>query len=337
MSGFYAALDVSLTSTVICIVDSAGLPVHECSVPSTPVEIGRALKPYKSALCRVAYEVGPLAPWLFKGLHRYGLPVACLNARKTRAVLAGQRNKTDKNDARDIAVALSRGFNAFVYVKSDDAHIMKTLLTYRAFALRKAIDLEKVLKGTLRVFGATVQIDENSVQVIAPRGRLNSSLKTMTRSMIRARAVLRDEFRILDVQLQRMASADPVCRRLMTVPGVGPVTAVTFRAGVDDPSRFASSRTVAAHFGLTPRRFQSGATSFLGRISRAGDCDVRSALYEAAVSVVAICKEPSRLRSWAVALREKKGFKRACTATARKLAVILHRMWVTERDFQSMH
>jgi transposase len=120
----------------------------------------------------------------------------------------------------------------------------------------------------------------------------------------------------------------------MTVPGVGAITALTFKVGVDDPHRFKSSRTVAAHFGLTPRRYQSGEVDNPGRISRAGDPDVRSALYLAAHALVTRSKEWSSLKVWGIRLIKSKGRKRAVIAVARKLAVILHRMWLDGTDFR---
>jgi len=128
--------------------------------------------------------------------------------------------------------------------------------------------------------------------------------------------------------------ADPVCKLLMSVPGVGPVTALSFKAGVDDPGRFKSSRTVAAHFGLTPRRFQSGESDNPGHISRAGDADVRSALYVAAHSLLTRNEQWSSLKAWGMRLAKTRGHRRAVIAVARKLAVILHRMWTDGTAFR---
>jgi transposase len=120
----------------------------------------------------------------------------------------------------------------------------------------------------------------------------------------------------------------------MTVPGVGPVTALTFKAGVDDPTRFRRSRTVAADFGLTPRRYQSGEVDNPGRISKAGDPDVRSALYVAAHALIVRSAKWSSLKVWGLRLAKTKGHQRAVIAVARKLAVILHKMWIDGTDFQ---
>jgi transposase len=131
-----------------------------------------------------------------------------------------------------------------------------------------------------------------------------------------------------------LARKDAVCQRLMTVPGIGPVTSLTFKAAVDDPGRFRSSRMVAAHFGLTPRRYQSGETDNPGRISKAGDPAVRQALYTAAHALMTRGEAWSTLKVWGLRLAKTRGHKRAVTAVARKLAVVLHQMWTKAMDFE---
>ena len=152
--------------------------------------------------------------------------------------------------------------------------------------------------------------------------------------LLDARLVLYQSFRVLDNRARQRAHADPVCQRLMSAPGVGFITALTFKAGVDDPQRFAHSRTVAAHFGLTPRRLQSGEMDIEGRISKSGDTDVRSALYSAANSILTRSSRWSPLKAWGMQLAKTRGHKKAVIAVARKLAVILHRMWIDESQFQ---
>ena len=137
--------------------------------------------------------------------------------------------------------------------------------------------------------------------------------------LLDARTVLYKTYLKLDNAVKGLVRAHPVCRRLMSIPGVGPVTALTFKAAVDDPSRFKSSRTVAAHFGLTPRRFQSGELDNPGHISRAGDADVRSALYVAAHSLLTRNAQWSTLKAWGVSLAKIRGHRRAVVAVAREL------------------
>lgn len=333
MAKYYAGLDVSQANTSICVVTSNGTPLLETVAPTDPQSIAAILKPYCRMLVSVGHETGLWTPYLHRELLRLKIPAVCLDARRTRAALAGQRNKTDRNDARDIAKALARGFAAQAHVKSISSHEIRMLLTCRKAMQRRANDLDAVLRTTLKSFGATLDRKGSDRVVRFPPRKGNAFVHSLCTNVSRARQKLAYEVLQLDDIAINLAQKDAVCRRLMTAPGVGPFTALTFKAGVDDPRRFASSRTVPAHFGLTPRRYQSGKNDVTGRISRFGDSSVRTALYEAASTLIVSCKKPYALRLWALRLREQKGFKTATVACARKLAVILHRMWVTETDF----
>lgn len=222
-------------------------------------------------------------------MQRAGLPIVCLEALHTRASLAAQRNKTDRNDALGIAQLLRSGWCKTVHVKSDQAHRMRLLLAHRRALKRKAVDIENALLA---------------------------------------------EFNAMHKLVERLAVHDPVCRRFMTVPGVGPVTALAFKSSVDDPTRFRRSRTLGAHFGLTPQRYQSGAIDIQGSISKRGDGEVRVLLFEAARSMMIRSKLNSSLKSWGLRLAKKRGMKRAAIAVARKLAAILHRMWLDGSEFR---
>ena len=162
----------------------------------------------------------------------------------------------------------------------------------------------------------------------------NPDLLSILEPLLAARQALRDQLTLLDKRVRDAARDDTVCRRLMSVPGVGPVVALTFQAAVDRPERFSSSRLVGPHFGLTPRRYQSGETDRSGAISRAGDPTVRVALFEAAHVLMTRVKAWSSLKSWAMAVARRRGVKRAKVALARKLGVVLHRMWVDGTEFR---
>ena len=145
---------------------------------------------------------------------------------------------------------------------------------------------------------------------------------------------MRSEFAVLHRRLLTIVKADEVCRRLMTVPGVGAVVAITFTTAVDDPARFAGSKAVGAHFGLTPKKYQSGETDVTGGITRVGDAMVRTALYEAANVLLSRTTRFSALKRWALDVAKRRGLKRAKVALARKLAVVLHRIWVDGSTFR---
>lgn len=214
---------------------------------------------------------------------------------------------------------------------------MRALLTSRKVMQRKCIDLENEIHGLLRIFGVVLPLRlSRGAFDAAVRETIESdpALSNALLPMLEARAMLFETFTELDRRVKRAAREDAICRRFMTVPGVGEITALSFKVGVDDPARFKSSRTVGAHFGLTPRRFQSGETDNPGRISHAGNVDVRAALYAAANAMLMRSITWSSLKAWGVRLMKTKGRRRAIVAVARKIAVVLHRMWADGTDFR---
>ncbi len=334
---YYAALDVSVRTVAICIVDQEGAIQLERSVRSELADIFKVLNDFGAPIAKVGFEAGVLTQYLTYGLKAAGHEVVCMEARQVSAALAAMRNKTDKNDARGIAQILRTGWYSRVHVKSIESHYVRALLASRKAIFNKCIDLENEVRGLLKVFGVKLPprvyhgaFDSEARKAIEGDAQLSEALAPM----LDARLVLLRTFRDLDARVKRMAREDKVCARFMTVPGVGPLTALTFKAAVDDPARFARSRTVGAHFGLTPRRFQSGETDNPGRISRAGDADVRAALYIAANSMMMRSIQWSWLKAWGTRLIKTKGRRRAVVAVARKLAVILHRMWADQTDFR---
>jgi transposase len=151
--------------------------------------------------------------------------------------------------------------------------------------------------------------------------------------MLDARRALLDQFNLFHRKVLAMARADQRTRRLMTIPGVGPLTSLTFVAAIDQTERFSSSRDVGPHFGLTPRKYQSGETDYTGRISKTGDASVRTALYEAANTIMVQPSKAIKLKTWATALAKRSGIKKAKIALARKLGVIMHAMLKSGQDF----
>lgn len=333
MSALYAGLDVSDLTTSICLVDAKGKRIFETDCETTPASVALALKPYRAVLEKMGLESGSKSSWLTRELIKKKFPAICVDARLAHSALGAQRNKTDKNDARGIAHLMRTGLYSPSYLRSDESFRTRLMLAHRRSLKRSAIALEVSLRMSVKVLGAKVE-KKRDVLTVKQAGRRPDPIVTrLTQTMIRARSALVTEIKGFDALIAKMVAKDPVCRRLMTVPGVGPLTALTYRAAIDDPARFSSSRAVAAYFGLTPRRKQSGQSDYSGRISRMGDMSVRAALYEAASALIAVSKSKCALRLWALRLRKEKGFRVATVACARKLAVILHRMWISGRDF----
>lgn len=333
----YAGLDVSLKETSVCIVDQDGTVLVECKALSEPEALAAALLPHAERLRRVGIEASALGGWLQVELSARGFEAIVIEAHHAHVSLSTMRNKTDRNDARGIAQLMRLGWYKAVHVKSAEAQRLRALLGCRKLLVRKLVDTENEIRGTLRGFGLKVGA--------VSRGRFTERVARLTEDadpliqelMLRLLAVrdaLLEQQRRLHGLVVKAVTADEVCRRFMTVPGVGPITALAFRAGVDDPHRFKRSRTVGAHFGMTPRRFQSGEVDYAGRISRCGDRDVRQSLYDAAGSLLRRCQKHSVLRAWGLRLAKRIGIKKATVAVSRKLAVILHRMWLDGTEFR---
>ena len=332
----YAGLDVSLELTSVCLVDAHGQVVREAKVSSEPEALIGFLCMQDLEIARVGLEAGPLSQWLHAGLVSAGFEVVLLETRHVKAALSAMTVKTDRRDARGIAQLLRLGWYRPVHAKSASAQEVRSLLTARKLIQGKLLDIESGIRGVLRGFG----LKAGAIS----RGRFEARilelveghpmLETVAGSMLAARAALQAEFTRLHRALLALVRADPVCRQLMSVPGVGAVVAITFKSGVDDPSRFRRSRDVGPHFGLTPRKYQSGEMDVTGSISKVGDRMVRTALYEAASVMLTRTVRMSPLKSWAMGVARRRGAKKARVALARKLGVILHRMWVDGTSFR---
>ncbi len=334
---YYAGLDVSLRTVNLCVIDDTGEFFSETKLASDVQDIVAYLDDLSIEIHSVALEAGTLTQYLSYGLQAAGFEVVCMEARQVKGALSAMRNKTDKHDARGIAQILRSGWYSRVHIKSMQSHHIRMLLSSRKAVLSKCVDLENEVRGLFKIFGIKLPpklghgaFDATVRDIIEADETLSHALLPL----LDARLVLYRTFRVLDNRTRKMAHADPVCVRLMSVPGVGFITALTFKAGVDDPKRFKRSRTVGAHFGLTPRRFQSGEIDIEGHISKCGDADVRSTLYTAANALLTRSAKWSSLKAWGMKIAKTRGHRRAVIAVARKLAVILHRVWIDDSQFR---
>lgn len=333
MKRLFAELDVSDETTSICIVDAEGMTVAETAVFTTAAAIVKALKEHRKNLQRVGLESGTHAARLYRSLSKAGMPVVCLDARHAHSALKARLNKTDANDAKGLALLLAKGIFTTSFVKGHAAQRTRMLLVFRRSMIRKAKDMEICLTMNLKQVDADERTKLRSGRLGGQASEVDSALHDATQAMLHVIATLKAEIGEQQKAVEQLAKHDPVCRRLMTIPGVGPVTALTFRSAVDDPARFSSSRVLAAYFGLTPRVRQSGSTSYSGTITRAGDAEVRGALYSAAHSLLTTSRSKCALRRWGLILAKRKGRKVAYTAVARKLAVLMHHLWTTGQEF----
>ena len=332
----FAGLDVSVKDTSVCIVDDTGRIIREVKVASEPDALLAVLTNSAYRFKRIGLEAGPLSQWLFSALAEASLPAICVETRHMRAVLKAQINKTDRNDARGIAQMMRVGLYRPVHVKTLRSQKLRVLLTHRKLLQSKAIAVDNDLRATLRNFGLKVGV----VGAAKFEARIKElveclpDLAVLVEPLLVVRRVLREQIDILHRRLLAIVRDDDVCRRLMTVPGVGPVVALTYRATVDVPARFRKSKSVGAVFGLTCSRDQSGERDRPGAISRCGDEMMRAMLYEAAQSMLVHSTRWSWLKAWAMKIAKRRGMKRAIVALARRLAVIMHRIWIDGTEFR---
>jgi len=332
---FYVGLDVSLKQTSICVVDQTGLIVREGVVDSDPEAISVFMKSKAPDAARIGLETGPTSTWLWTELKRLGLPVICIDARHAKAVLKMQINKSDRNDAIGIARIMQTGWFKEVHVKDIDSHSVRALLGSRALLVKIKRDLENQVRGLFKNLGLV--IGRGTFNVFAVRAEEliedRPELVAAVRPLLEARNAVEQQVRELDRKVTKLARRDAQVRRFMTVPGVGPVTALAFKATIDDPARFARSRSVGAYVGLTSRRHASGEVDWSGRISKCGDAMLRSYLFEAAGVLLTRVPKWCAVKAWGRRLAKRNGLSKAKVAVARKLAVILHRMWIDGTEF----
>ncbi len=331
----YAGIDVSLESASVCVVDASGRIVCEAKVASEPDVLIRWFGKLGVEVSRIGLEAGPLSQWLYAGMREAGLPVELLETRHVRDAFKAMPVKTDRKDARGIALLIRLGWFRRVHCKSLPAQELRALLTARKLVQGKRHDIEMSLRGILRGFGLKV----GPTTTRAFEGRIRElveghpTLSAVADALLLARATLGEQLGKLQKRLVSLARDDMRARLLMTTPGIGVLVALTYVAAIDDPTRFRSSKATGAHFGLTPKKYQSGETDVTGRISKIGDASVRTALYEAANVILTRPVKGSSLKSWAMRVAKRAGMRKAKVALARKLAVVLHRMLADGTEF----
>ncbi len=331
----YVGLDVSLKETSICVLDGDGEIICEGTVYSDPEAIAEFVKTKALHAKRIGLETGPTSTWLWHELRALGLPVICIDARHAKAALSMQINKSDRNDAVGLARIMQCGWYKEVRVKSVACHEIRAVLNSRGLLVKIKRDIENQIRGLLKNLG--LRIGKAGGNVFSRRVEAlvadQSLLQETARALLAVRESVRREIADLHRRLLALAREDKDSRRSMTVPGIGPITALAFRSAIDDPSRFRRSRSVGAYIGLTPRRHASGEVDWSGRISKCGDRMLRTYFFEAAGVLLTRVAHWCKLKVWGHRLWKRIGFKKAKIAVARKLAVILHRMWRDQTDF----
>jgi transposase len=332
----YAGFDVSDKTTHICVVDADGRVLRRDVVASDPDALGSYLQRRCPDLVRVVLETGPLSSFLYHGLVERGVPIECICARHAKGVLSAQVNKSDVHDAEGLAQIARTGWFKRVHMKASATHIDRAALRIRMQLITGRNAMVNQMRGLLKLFGLRMGVARTTGQRAEHLAALydqRPDLKPLFAPLMASIEAIEVQLKASTRLLEERAAADEVCARLMSVPSVGPIVALTFTASIEDPRRFERGDSVGAYAGLVPRRNQSGERDTRGRISKAGDPTLRRALYEAANIMLCRVRRPFALQVWGKKIAETKGGKRARTAVARKLAVLLHSLWLNEKEF----
>jgi len=328
----FIGLDVSRKSTAICIVDQEGRRLWRGQWVSAPEAIARAIERQEAEDAVIGLETGPMSTWLVHELRPVpSTSFALMPA--TRKQL--QVNKNDRNDAEGIAHIMRTGWHRPVHVKSFDGHRIRALLGARLQLVGMVTRISNHIRGVLKTFGLLPggmrgkPFTERVEALVADR----PDVAPIILPMLAARSKLREQIIAFDKAIRAEVKRSPACRLLMTAPGMGPITVLAYVSAIEEPGRFSRSRAVGAHLGLTPQQYQSGETDRSGRISKCGDELARLCLYEAANVILSRVKRPFALKSWAQNIAKRSGNSKARVALARKLAVILHRIWISGHPF----
>jgi transposase len=331
----YVALDRSLKQISVCVMTEQRRIVTQAVIAADAGSIVEFVRSHAPEAEVIGLESGPTSPWLFHALRAEGLPVVVIDARHAKAVLSLRINKTDRNDAVGLAELLVSGWYKPVTVKSLESHRIRTVLTNRALLVGIRQDLENQVRSVLKTFGFVLGKGRGTfVDRVSELLEGKRLLLRLVRPLLRAWEAIRGQLQTVDKEALTIAAKDETCRRLMTVPGVGAITALAFKTTIDTPWRFSSSSKVGAYLGLTPRRYASGETDRAGRISKCGDGLVRTYLVEAAGVLMTRSKAQSDLKDWGVRLAKRASPAKARVAVARKLAVILLRIWTDNSVFR---
>lgn len=334
----YIGLDVSLKDTAISIRQD-GKRIWRGKCPSDPKLLAETIRKRAPNVRRVVFETGSLSTWFYHALTAEGVPAICIEARHAQKVLNETLNKTDTNDADGLAQLAEAGFYKAVRVKAFDSMLTRTLVGARNQLLSMSTQLSNQIRGLMKTFGLVVPKGAGHVFVGHVKRLLddNADLARIILPLLDAWRDIRKRAAELGRQLVRTARQNQSVKLLMTIPGIGTVTAVSYVAAIEEPDNFRTSRSVGAWLGLTTRRYQSGKVDYDGHISRRGDNHLRGLLYEAATTLLTrtTARTECNLKAWGLKLRQRLGFKRAAVAVARKLSVTMHTMLKTGEEFNT--
>ena len=334
----YAGLDVSMKETFVCVVDQSGKKICDKRLPTDTKAIVAFFNNLNLDMELIGLESGSMSHWLTTELQSLGLRVKCIDARHIAAVLSVKINKTDRNDARGIADAMRCELYKEVKPKTRERISLMTLLNGRQLLVEQRVVLFNCVRGLFKPYGinlGSIGNGSKAIEIILTKAKeLPEAAFRAIQEMMKPLLTVIESIKELDKQVKEQAKANKDVRLLMSIPGVGSVTALRFVAEIGDPGRFMKSKPVGAYIGMTPRQYSSGEIQKQGRISKCGPKALRTLLVEAGVVILSRTRSWSKLKAWGLRIQKRNGFKKAAVAIGRKLSVIMHRMLVTKEPFK---
>ena len=331
----FAGIDIGKFKSALCVVDKAGFILRQEIIETSPASIQCAAQfaqVQKSCPILFAMESGAISRQICLGLRRLGHKSIIIDARHAAPFLRSLRTqKTDANDAYAIAELVRLNGHRETWIRSHESQRRLALLNVRDLIIRSEVSVRNSLIGYLSSTGCNVKASTRKGylrkfedEILVADGELNYIFDPLLRAVRYSDSLISE----LDEVLDGITKKDPVCQLLMSVPGVGPITALRYMAYVDDPLRFATSRELGAYFGLVPRKKNSGTKALSFGITKFGSAEVRRNLYLAARTLMFSSKANCSLQEWSKRVAERRGTKCAITALARRLAIVLHAMWI---------
>lgn len=333
---YYAGLDISLKTTSIAIVDQTGKIAFESVCETDPDVIALTIAESKITPEVAGIEAGSLSFWLVDALRSLGLNVKCIDSRKMAMLLSVTINKTDRNDARAIADAMRCNYYKEVHLKSKESISISVQMGIRRNLINTRTQLKNSIRGFLKASGIPLKAPALQKFSTAVRESIEfcpSSIKNPIESLLNVFEFTCGQINQLEKETEKLCKADPVINLFESIPGVGPITALAFKSTIDDPNRFKNARDIGAYLGLTPKQYSSGEISRQGRISKCGSSELRSLLVECGLVILTKIKVWTKLRAWGLKIQKRSGIRKACAAIARKLAIIMLRMWQKGETF----
>lgn len=333
---YYAGLDVSMKTTSIAVVEEKGKVVFEAICETDPEIIFKVLTDSKFVLEKIGLESGCLTFWLIDELKKLALPAICIESRQMATLIALKVNKTDKNDARLIADAMRCNLYKEVYHKNKESIDVGLLMGTRRTLIDIRTKLKNSMRGFLKAYGIRFGTISHQKFPAAVRDAINGcedSVKAAIEGLLRTYEEVCKNVEHSEYELEKLCKSDPLITLFESIPGVGTITALTYKAVIDNPYRFKNPRDVGAYLGLTPNQYSSGETTRQGRISKCGCSELRMLLVECAVVMLTRTKGWTKLKAWGLKIMKRSGLNKAAAAVARKLAIIMLRMWQEGKAF----